>query len=346
MSNLIDVRQAHQFDQGKLSDFLHNTVGTAAIAQVQQFAGGQSNPTFLLTLTDGEKLVLRKKPPGKLLPSAHMIEREYQAMAALSDSEVPVPSMVHLCQDDSVIGTAFYVMAHLDGRVFTDMALGDANTAFRAAVYEQMVNGLAALHNLDFAAVGLGQFGKTEQYLERQIAIWSKQYQAARTDEMPDMDFLIDWLPSNLPPTQQTTIAHGDYRLGNLMFAADEPRLIAVLDWELATLGDPLSDLAYNCIAYDLPPNLPDLPGLAGLDLAELGIPDETQYIASYCAKTGRDQIDHWHFYMAFAYFRLTSICQGVYARGLQGNASDAKALGYGEMAKWLAGMGRKRALS
>lgn len=346
MTKLIPVRTAHQFDQARLSDYLVAHADASPLQRVRQYAGGQSNPTFLLELEDGRRWVLRKKPPGRLLPSAHLVEREYQAMSALSGSAVPVPAMVHLCQDDSIIGTTFYVMEHLEGRVFVDTTMLDESIDTRRAVYAAMVDGLAALHQLDYRSVGLERFGKPDGYLERQIAIWTKQYLAAKTEETPDMDFLMDWLANNLPAAQGTTIAHGDYRLGNLMFAADEPQLIAVLDWELATLGDPLSDLAYNCIAYDMSPAVADLPGLAGLQLDQLGIPDEQQYITQYCAATGRDEITDWHFYMAFAYFRLSSICQGVYARGLQGNASDTKALGYGDMAKWLAGMGRKRALT
>ncbi len=344
MSKLIDVRDAHTFDLTALSTYLSNTIGSRPIESVRQYAGGQSNPTFLLLLDDGLKLVLRKKPPGKLLPSAHLIEREFQIMSALADAELPVPRMRHLATDESIIGTSFYVMDHLDGRVFVDTTLGEASNADRVQVYQQMVGGLATLHSLDYEALGLAEFGRPNNYLERQIKLWSKQYLAAKTDELAAMDFLLDWLPSNLPPAQATTIAHGDYRLGNLMFAADAPRLIAVLDWELATLGDPLSDLAYNCIAYDLPAGSSDLPGLGGVDLESLAIPDESSYVDQYCSQTGRPRIDNWHFYMAFAYFRLTSICQGVYARGIQGNASDRKALQYGEIAKWLAANGRRRA--
>jgi len=345
MSELIAVRAAHQFDIGLLSDYLVKTVGMRPIESILQFAGGQSNPTFKLTLDDGTALVLRKKPPGKLLPSAHLIEREFLVMHALAESALPVPNVRHLCEDSDLIGTPFYVMDHLAGRVFSDAVLGSESEADRGQIYDAMVQGLATLHSLDFRALGLDDFGRADHYLERQIGLWTKQYLAAQTEQLASMAFLIDWLPDNLPPSQDATIAHGDYRLGNLMFADQEPTLIAVLDWELATLGDPLSDLAYNCIAYDMPSNSDDLPGLAGIALSELGIPDEQSYVNRYCELTGRDQIRHWNFYMAFAYFRLTSICQGVYARGVQGNASDRKALSYGEVAKWLAKTGHDRAL-
>ncbi|WP_240002475.1 phosphotransferase [Oleisolibacter albus] len=332
---LIDVLPQHRFDEAALWSHL-----TAALpdfrtpATLQQFQGGQSNPTFLITAADGRKLVLRKKPPGTLLPSAHMVEREYRVMRALAGTAAPVPSVRLLCEDASVIGTPFYVMDHVDGRVLTDVALAGMAPAERAAIYDAMNATLAALHGVDWQAAGLGDFGKPDQYVARQVERWSKQYAAARTDEIPAMDRLMAWLPRHVPAGDETTIAHGDFRLGNLMLHPTEPRVVAILDWELATLGHPLSDLAYNCMAYHLPAGIKEFPGLKGLDLPALGIPSEADYVAAYCRRTGRDGIPDWPFFLAFSFFRIASICQGVYARALAGNAADRKARMYGEVAR------------
>ena len=333
---LVAVLSQHRFDEGALVAYLAQHLGDISLPlTVQQFQGGQSNPTFLLTDAAGLKLVLRKKPPGKLLPSAHMIEREFRIMRALTGSGVPVPHARVLCEDAAIIGTPFYVMDYIEGRVLSDVTMANLSPDARATAYDSMNATLAALHGVDWRAAGLGDFGKPEQYVARQVDRWSKQFQAARGDsDIPAMDRLMAWLPTHVPAGDETTIAHGDYRLGNLMLHPDEPRVVAVLDWELATLGHPLSDLAYNCMAYHLPAGIRQFPGLHGLDLATLGIPTEAEYLDAYCRRTGRGAIPDWPFFMAFAFFRVASICQGVYARALAGNAADAKAWAYGEVAR------------
>lgn len=333
---LIDVLAAHRFDEAALAGFLARHLPEfRPPLTVRQFQGGQSNPTFLLCDGDDRRWVLRKKPPGKLLPSAHMIEREYRIMRALAGTPVPVPNARLICEDAGLIGTPFYLMDYLDGRVTGDVTLEGLTPQARAATYDAMNAALAALHSVDWRAAGLSDFGKPEQYVARQVERWSKQFQATKGDsDIPAMERLMDWLPRHVPPDEETAIAHGDYRLGNLMLHPTEPQVLAVLDWELATLGHPLSDLAYNCMAYHLPAGVRQFPGLKGLDLAALGIPSEADYVAAYCRRTGRAGIPDWPYFMAFAFFRVASICQGVYARALAGNAADRKALAYGEVAR------------
>ncbi|MFA5122957.1 phosphotransferase [Zavarzinia sp.] len=329
------VREAHRFDEAKLEAFLAARIeGFAGPMTVEQFKGGQSNPTYLLT-TPARRYVLRKKPPGKLLASAHQIEREYKVIEALAGTGVPVAPALLLCEDAEVIGTPFYVMGHVDGRVLRDPQLPGATPAERAAIYEQMVDVLARLHSVDVNAVGLGDFGKPGNYFERQIGRWSKQYEAAKTETVDAMDKLMAWLPANIPPGEHVALVHGDYRLENTIFHATEPRMLAVLDWELATLGHPLADLAYNCMPYHIAD--PTMGNLMGIDFAATGIPSEPDYLAAYCRKTGRTGIPNWEFYLAFSMFRLSSIAQGVYKRGLDGNASSDKAMMYGAVAKFLA---------
>ncbi len=333
---LIDVLPQHQFDEAALEAYLSAHLdGFQGPARVQQFQGGQSNPTFLISDASGARFVLRKKPPGKLLPSAHMIEREFRAMRALSGSAAPVPNARLLCEDAGIIGTPFYVMDHIDGRVLSDVALDGFSTAERAALYDGMNATLAALHSVDWRAAGLSDFGKPEQYIQRQVERWSKQFVATKGDsDIPAMERLMDWLPRAVPAGEEVTIVHGDFRLGNLMLHKTEPRVVAILDWELATLGHPLPDLAYNCMAYHLPAGIKQFPGLVGVDLAASGIPTEAEYVSAYCQRTGRAGIPDWPYYLAFAFFRIAAICQGVYARALAGNAADRKALAYGEVAR------------
>ena len=341
MAKLIPVREAHRFDEAALVRYLSAHIEGLQNVEVQQFAGGQSNPTFLLSTPD-KRWVLRKKPPGKLLPSAHLIEREYQVIKAL-EGRAPVPKAVHLCEDPSIVGTPFYVMEHVDGRLMADPGLRTAPEPERAPMFDAMNQTLAALHGLEPAEVGLSDFGKPEGYIERQIARWSKQYEAAKTEDIEAMQKLMDELPGRVPKTDPKldfAIAHGDYRPGNLLFHPTEPRVVAILDWELSTLGHPLCDLAYFCLCYHLPQTGQELSGLIGEDLDELGIPDEASFLKAYCERTGRAHIEDWPFYLAFSFFRLASICQGVYTRGLQGNASDSKAGMYGEVAKILAQLG------
>ncbi len=329
------VREAHRFDEAKLEAFLAARIeGFAGPMTVEQFKGGQSNPTYLLT-TPQRRYVLRKKPPGKLLASAHQIEREYKVIEALAGTGVPVAPALLLCEDAEVIGTPFYVMGHVAGRVLRDPQLPGASREERAAIYEQMVDVLARLHSVDVNAVGLGDFGKPGNYFERQIGRWSKQYEAAKTETVEAMDKLMAWLPANIPPGDDIALVHGDYRLENTIFHATEPRMLAVLDWELSTLGHPLADLAYNCMPYHIAD--PTMGNLMGIDFAATGIPSEADYLAAYCRKTGRAGIPNWEFYLAFSMFRLSSIAQGVYKRGLDGNASSDKATRYGAVAKVLA---------
>jgi aminoglycoside phosphotransferase (APT) family kinase protein len=327
------VREAHRFDEAALGRLIEKELPEAGrLLGVQQFEGGQSNPTFFLECTDA-RLVLRKKPPGKLLPTAHQIDREYRVMGALAGSAVPVPKMRLLCEDPEVIGTAFYLMDHLSGRIFRDPTLPDVAPKERGAIYREMIRVLAELHKVDFAAVGLSDFGKPTGYMARQISRWSQQYVAAKTEEISSMDRLMEWLPAHLPPGDPTTIAHGDFRLDNMIFHPTEPRVLAVLDWELTTLGHPLCDVAYSCMVYHVDfLHRPSLKNLA----PDSGIPTEAEYVARYCELTGRERIDDWSFFLAFSMFRSASIIQGVYKRGLQGNASSATALGLGSLVKVL----------
>ncbi|MCK2148286.1 phosphotransferase [Marinobacter alexandrii] len=339
--DLVDVLPAHKFNEANLLAWLQQAIpGFGNRLQVQQFQGGQSNPTFLLD-TESGRYVLRKKPPGKTLPSAHMVEREYKVIRALADNtSVPVPKARVLCEDSEVIGTPFYVMDFMDGRIVSHSALRALDKAERRPAHHSAIDTLAALHSVDVNAVGLGDFGRPEGYVARQVARWTKQYLASKTDDLPEMDKLIEWLPENLPSTDECAIAHGDYRFGNLMLAPDSPQVIAILDWELSTLGHPLADLAYYCLPYHLPSDLEGMRGLLGEDLEALGIPTEQETIKRYCDQSGRDSIDDWHVYLAFSLFRLAAILQGVYKRALDGNAANANALDVGKRASLLAQVG------
>ena len=289
--------------------------------------------TFLTTYrleTPGRTYVLRRKPPGALLKSAHAVDREYRVMAALAQTDVPTPSMLALCEDESVIGSWFYVMEHLEGRIFWDPYLPDLDKDERGVIYDAMNQTLAALHSVDYAAIGLGDYGKPGDYFQRQIARWTKQYQASETEAIPAMNRLIEWLPGAAPEQQRTSIVHGDFRLDNMIFAADEPRVIGLLDWELSTLGDPLADITYQLMQWQMPREMRN--GFLGADLASLGIPSAGRYLKAYCARTGRDRVDDLEFYYAYNAFRFAGIVQGVYARALQGNASNEKAREYGAL--------------
>jgi len=328
------VRQGHEIDYDALERYLGlHLPGFRGPLEIRQFEGGQSNPTYFLR-TSGAQYVLRKKPPGQLLPSAHAVEREYRVMTALS-GRVPVPPTHLMCHDDQVIGTPFFVMGCVDGRVFRQPHLPGVSAADRAAMYEDMADVLARLHGVDVAAVGLGDYGKPGNYYARQIARWSQQYLAAKTDEIVSMDRLMAWLPAHIPAGDDVAIVHGDYRVENLIFHPTEPRIVAIVDWELSTLGHPLADLAYNCLTYHLPAEA--LGRTEVVDSDRSGMPDEASYVAAYCRRTGRDGVPHWNFYLAFSMFRLASILQGVYARGLQGNAASTYALQRGAAAKLIA---------
>ncbi|MEX2202163.1 MAG: phosphotransferase family protein [Dongiaceae bacterium] len=315
-------------DPARLEAWLEaNVPGYAGPVTIAPIAGGQSNPTYCLA-TPGRDYVLRRKPPGELLPSAHAVDREFRVMAALAGSAVPVPAMHGLCTDESVIGSMFFVMDFVAGRKFVQPADPALTPADRRALFRSMNATLAALHAIDPAAVGLDDFGRPGNYITRQVARWSKQYRASATQKIAEMDRLIDWLPANLPPEGATSIIHGDYRLDNLIVDPDAPRIAAVLDWELSTLGDPIADLAYHCMAWRFTPEL--FRGIAGLDLAALGIPGEPEYVAAYVHHRGLGDVPHWRFYMAYNMFRFAAILQGVWYRALHGNAvgPDAKAMG------------------
>lgn len=305
----------------------------------EKFAGGQSNPTFKLTTGD-RHFVLRRKPPGVLLASAHAVDREFRVISALQDTEVPVPGAVALCEDDDVIGSMFYLMECLEGRVFWDPALPELNNDDRAAVYDDMNRVLAALHSVDVDRVGLADYGRPGNYFERQVSRWSKQYRASETEHISAMEHLMSWLVENMPEDDgRISLVHGDYRLDNVMFHPSEPKIIAVLDWELSTLGNPIADLAYQVMAWQLPRDA-GMSGMAGLDRSALAIPEDNAYIAEYCERTGRDEIRHWNFYMAFCFFRLAAIVQGVKKRALDGTASSAEAESRGDLVNPLAELG------
>jgi len=331
------VAPQHAFDEARLSAYLCTHLeGFVGPLTVQQFKGGQSNPTFLLT-AGGRRFVLRRKPPGTLLASAHAVDREFRVIRALAGSEVPVAPAYLLCEDAQVIGTAFYVMDYVEGRVFWDPALPQMDRAQRAAIYDEMNRVIAALHRIDPVSVGLADFGKPGNYIERQVARWTKQYRAAQTERIEAADRLIEWLPEHIPQSGQTRIVHGDYRLDNVIFHPSEPRILAVLDWELSTLGDPMVDFAYHCMAWHMPFDV--LRGLQGVDLDALGIPSEDAYLQRYLSRVGGRPVASadWKYYLVFNMFRLVGILQGIVARALQGNASSPLALDTGKRTRPLA---------
>jgi aminoglycoside phosphotransferase (APT) family kinase protein len=319
------VRDGHRFDEKRLARWMAaNVPGFEGPLHVEQFNGGQSNPTYKL-VTPGHRYVLRRKPPGTLLPGAHAVDREAQVIRAVEGAGFPVPHIHALCTDDNVIGTWFYVMDMVDGRIFWNAALPGETPAARAAIYDAMNAAMAQLHLIDPKAIGLGEYGRSGKYIERQIARWSRQYLAddiAGRD--PNMDRLIAWLPDHIPANDQTALVHGDFRIDNLIFATDTADLRAVLDWELSTLGHPLADFAYHLMMYRMPALT--IPGLADNDLASLGIPSERDYVAAYCRRTGRAGIPHLDFYVAFNFFRFAAICHGIKARIMRRTAASPEA--------------------
>lgn len=325
---LTPVRETHRFDESALHRYMQSNIEAyRGPFSIQQFEGGQSNPTFLLE-TPTKRYVLRKQPPGQLLPSAHAVDREYRVMDALRDTPVPVPMMYSLCEDTSVIGTKFYVMEMVEGRLYTKTALPTLSHEDRRAVYLDMVKVLADLHKVDPSAVGLESFGRSGNYFARQVSRWSKQYVASETETIKAMNFLIEWLPDHLPDSSKPVIVHGDYRLGNVLLDEQEPKVVAVLDWELSTLGDPLADLGYWCQEY-YGDNTSKEDTLATADLISSNLPTEEELVNAYCTHAGRDQIKNWVFYIAYNMFRSAGIVQGVYKRGLDGNASSEKFMEY-----------------
>ncbi len=321
---------------GRLEAWLgRNVEGFRGPLAAERFAGGQSNPTYRLTAASG-LYVLRRKPAGPLLPSAHAVDREFRVMRALARAAVPVPRVHALCEDDAIVGSAFYVMEFLDGRIFWDQRLPEiADPAERGLMFQSMNSVIAALHSVDYAAVGLGDFGRPGNYLGRQIARWSRQYRASETEAIEAMDGLIDWLPAHLPAEGTPAIVHGDYRMDNLVFHKTEPRVIGVLDWELSTIGDPLADFAYHVLTWRVTPEL--FRGLAGVDFSGLGIPSEAEYVAAYCRRTGRQAVPSWEFYMVYSLFRIAAILQGIARRAIDGTAAGADAAEQGRLARPLA---------
>ncbi|HEY0914087.1 MAG TPA: phosphotransferase [Solimonas sp.] len=333
------VQEKHQFDAAALESYLaKNVEGFAGPLTVEQFKGGQSNPTYKL-ITPNKKYVLRRKPPGKLLASAHAVDREYKVISALAQTDVPVAKTYVLCEDDSIIGTPFYVMDCVEGRIMWDPSLPDSTPEQRRAIFQEMNRVMAALHKVDYQAVGLGDYGKPGNYFARQIDRWSKQYRASETEKIEAFDQLIEWLPANIPAGDETSVVHGDYRLDNMIFHPTEPRVLAVLDWELSTLGHPLADFSYHCMTWHIPKGV--FRGLAGYKLAELGIPSEAEHVAAYCERTGRGAIpqNDWDFYIAYNLFRLGAILQGIAGRVKDGTAASKQAAAMGAAARPLAEM-------
>lgn len=331
-AKLTPVREAHRFDEAVLAEYLKTQLdGFSEPFSILQFEGGQSNPTFLLDCGD-YKYVLRKKPPGNLLPSAHQVDREFRVMKALEHTDVPVPKMLLLCEDEEVIGTTFFVMEYVDGRLFGNTNLPGLSPGERRAIYIEMIRVLVTLHSVDYVTLGLSDFGRPGNYFARQVGRWSKQYVSARTDHIPSMENLMNYLPQNVPQDDTTCIVHGDYRMENMLFHPTEPKILALLDWELSTLGHPLGDLAYSCGPYHF--NMAGNTSLVGISGPKSGIPGESEFVEEYCRQTGREGIPNWNFYMAFAFFRLASILQGVYKRGLMGTASSTQALKRGSLTR------------
>ena len=320
-----------------LGSYLESHIeGFHALQSIEKFDGGQSNPTFLLQ-TQGGPYVLRRKPPGDLLKSAHAVDREFRVLGALASTDVPVPRVYHLCSDDTVIGSMFYVMDYIDGRILWDQTLPGEDNDHRASIYDEMNRVLAAIHSVDLAAVGLSDFGHAGNYFERQIARWSKQYRASETEHIQAMETLMDWLGLNLPEDDgRISLVHGDYRLDNLILAHDQPKILAVVDWELSTIGHPFADLAYQCMQWYMP-NDAFSRGLGDIDRSAFGIPTEQDYVSRYCERMGLAGIPNWNFYLGFSFFRIAAIIQGVMKRAIDGNASSPEALKMGRMTRPLA---------
>ncbi|MFN0162139.1 MAG: phosphotransferase [Burkholderiales bacterium] len=341
------VTERQKFDVGALSVWLKDHVeGFAGPLEVEQFKGGQSNPTFKLR-AGGKSYVMRSKPApaAKLLPSAHAIEREYRVQDALGKTGFPVARMHCLCEDESVIGRAFYIMECVEGRVLWDQSLPGMSPGERSAIYAEMNRVIALLHSTDYKAIGLETFGKPGNYFGRQIERWSKQYRISETEKIEAMDELIAWLPQHIPPGDEVAIVHGDFRLDNMIFHPTEPRVLAVLDWELSTLGHPMADFSYHCMSWHIAPG--QFRGIGGLDLAALGIPEEAAYIATYERNTGRQvNTRDWNFYLAYNMFRLAGITQGIMKRYLDGTAASQQALDAGKRARPLAEMGWARVVA
>ena len=327
-SGVKEVDEKLQIDKNSLNDFLKNLLGNKIIINdIKQFKGGQSNPTYLIS-TNEKDLVIRRKPPGKLLKSAHAVDREYRVITALNQTDVPVPKTYVYCDDTNIIGTPFFVMDHVKGNIFWELLLPNCDHDQRRSIYLSMNDTIAKLHNVDFKKVGLSDYGKHEEYMSRQIHRWTKQYKDSETQDIPEMNNLIEWLPKNLPDEQDTTIVHGDFRLDNMIFDKKNNSVVAILDWELSTLGNPIADFTYHMMSWRLPVGARGM-GIMGADLQKLNIPKEDEYAELYYKKTGRTKIQNWDFYMAYNIFRLAGIAQGIVGRVRDGTASNAQAKEY-----------------
>ena len=335
-----EVAERLRFDAGRLEAYFRDHIaGFAGPIAVSQFKGGQSNPTYLVA-TPSARYALRRKPPGKLLPSAHAVDREFRVIGALCTQGFPVAEPILYCADESVIGTAFFVMAYVEGRVFWEPQMPGSTAAERAQVYDAMNATLARLHRFDPAQIGLGDYGRGENYVARQVERWSKQYRASETEHIEDMESLIAWLPAHLPPSAPPRLVHGDYRLDNIIVAPDAPKISAVLDWELSTLGDPLADFSYHLMAWHMPHSQAGTGSLVGFDLAALGIPSLAVYVEAYLARTGLDPRPHLPVYFAYNFFRLAAIMQGIAGRVRDGTATSAYAAAKAELVRPLAAKG------
>jgi aminoglycoside phosphotransferase (APT) family kinase protein len=338
----MEVQEKHRFDEQSLGRFMAvHVAGFVPPVRAEQFRGGQSNPTYRLTDGAGRHYVLRRKPPGKLLPSAHAVDREFRVIAALNKTDVPTPRAYALSEDVGVVGTPFYIMEYCDGRVLWDPLLPEVAKEGRRAIYGAKFETLARLHAVDYAALGLADFGRPGSYVARQISRWGKQYKASETEAIEAMDRLLEWLPAHLPSNDETVLVHGDYRLDNMIFHASEPRVLGIIDWEISTLGDPLAELSYLCMLWRTPK---EWGGLSGHDLEALGLPTEHEMVSYYCDLSKRAMPDAalWDFYMAYNLFRVSCIRQGVYARALDGTASNVRAAESGKLVRPAAELGWK----
>ena len=328
-----EVLEQHRVDLDKLQDYMEaNVEGFEGTVSIEQFKGGQSNPTFKIE-AGGKTYVMRRKPPGELLKSAHAVDREYRVITALGQTDVPVPKTYALCIDDDLLGTWFYIMDYCEGRIFWTPHLEEIEQSERASIYKGMVDALAKLHSADHVAIGLEDYGRPGNYVSRQINTWSKQYRLSETETIDAMEELLKWMPENVPDQLSTSVIHGDFRLDNMIFHPTEPRVIAILDWELSTLGNPLADLNYNCMPYNQLKG-GRFSGMSGQDINEIGIPTQDEYIAMYCDRTGRDGIDHWDFYTAYNMFKLAAISQGIMGRVVAGTAASQEAIDSGKNAR------------
>jgi aminoglycoside phosphotransferase (APT) family kinase protein len=335
-----DVIEAHRFDVKKLEAYVAERIDDFQTPlEVRQFKGGQSNPTYQL-ITPNRKYVLRRKPPGKLLPSAHAVDREFKVISALHPTGFPVAKPYLLCEDDSIIGTMFYVMDCVEGRIYWGPLLPDQTPKQRGEVYDAMNETLVGLHQIDYEKIGLADYGKPGNYISRQISRWTKQYQLSETETVAEMNKLIEWLPVHLPPGERSSIVHGDFRLDNMVLHPTEPRVLAVLDWELSTIGDPLADFTYHLMQWQMPQGggSAGTQTLLGQDLQALGIPEMSEYVAMYCRRTGRDETPNMDYYAAYNFFRLAGILQGIIGRVRDGTAANTNASANPETVKALAG--------